>query len=172
MIQTKLHSVGRLCNLSYFELASPKTKKVCTTSHRISREQTSLAQPRKKMAKPILTSTITIRRQYPSRSLFLFPWSQSLKCLHTTTVRPRSAHQSITTRQPAQASPMLLAKQQYLKTRIKDLGILPGMYPPERPQPSSYMYISTENERARPRMRTIPLRLLYIYYRNFHYAYW
>lgn len=118
------------------------------------------------MAKPILTSTITIRHQSPSRSSFLFPSSQSLRCLHTTTVRPRSAHQSITTRQPAQASPMLLAKQQYLKTRIKDLGILPGMYMPagkKRPQASSYMYCASlstekEKERARPRMRTMRLK--------------
>lgn len=109
------------------------------------------------MTKPTLTFTITIRRQYPSRSFFpLFPWSQSLRCLHTTTVRPRSAYQSITTRQPAQASPMLLAKQQYLKTRIKDLGILPGMYRTRRgkkdlDRPSSYMYISMYRERERER---------------------
>ena len=86
--------------------------------------------PAMKMVKTTLTSTITIRYQSPSRSSLLLPWAQSLRCLHTTTTRRRTAHQSITTRQPAQASPMLLAKQQYLKTRIKDLGILPGMYPP------------------------------------------
>lgn len=109
------------------------------------------------MAQTILTSTITLRRQSPSRSFFLlFPWTQSLRCLHTTIVRPRSAaaYQSISTRQPAQASPMLLAKQQYLKTRIKDLGILPGMYNyPARKRPQASFPTCTWNIYLLPRER-------------------
>lgn len=100
-----------------------------------------------KMVKPTLTTTITIRYQFPSRSSFLFPRPQSLRCLHTTTARPRTAHQSIATRQPAQASPMLLAKQQYLKTRIKDLGILPGMYSARRKDPGILLYIHLYREK-------------------------
>lgn len=68
---------------------------------------------------------------------------------------------------------MILAKQQYLKTRIKDLGILPGMYPPERSKHSSF-YTSllkrgSENENENEDAR---LRVLYVYYRNFYHAYW
>lgn len=152
-----------------------RNKKITPYARRRSIEKRLHLSPakKKKMAKPTLISTITIRRQYPSRSSFsLFPWSQSLRCLHTTTVRPKPAYQSITTRQPAQASPMLLAKQQYLKTRIKDLGILPGMYRTRRKKkdldrPPSYMYIYISIPRKREckdqEWGQIGLRLVVIY---------
>lgn len=68
---------------------------------------------------------------------------------------------------------MILAKQQYLKTRIKDLGILPGMYPPERSKHSAFctslLKRGSENEKENEDAR---LRVLYVYYRNFYHAYW
>lgn len=125
------------------------------------------------MVKPTLTSTSAIKHQSPSRSSFLFPRPQSLRCIHTTTPRPRTAPQSIPTRQPAQASPTILAKQQYLRTRIKDLGILPGMFPLERSKHSSFftslLKRESENEKENEDVR---LRVLYVYYRNFYHAYW
>lgn len=168
-VKTQLH-------VDHTVLAWPKSDQRWLTAYVISATRV-LASPKshrkrlhlpsqKEMAQPILTSTIILRRQSPSRSSFLlFPWTQSLRCLHTTTVRPRSAaYQSISTRQPAQASPMLLAKQQYLKTRIKDLGILPGMYKyPARKRPQAsflyvlvniYLYYREKKERERESKKT------------------